>query len=115
MFLPQSDIRKIQQIMQDKPVKAIYLFGSYARGQADKNSDVDLLVEFDYNELNKKYDYFDIKYDLENNLRKKVDLISAKKLLMSKIATLVERDKILIYETPKSEKTDTQAGDSLGG
>ena len=98
MFLPQSDIYKIQQTVQDKPVNAVYLFGSYARGQADKNSDVDLLVEFDYNELNKKYDYFDIKYDLENNLHKKVDLLSAKKLLVSKIAAFVERDKILIYE-----------------
>ncbi|GHT65832.1 hypothetical protein FACS189452_00650 [Bacteroidia bacterium] len=98
MFLPASDIQKIQQLMQDKPIVRAYLFGSYARGQADSGSDVDLLVEFDYSTLNKKYDYFDIKFDVEDTLHKKVDLVSVRTMSHSKIFPFVERDKILIYE-----------------
>ncbi len=84
--------------MQDKPVIRVYLFGSYARGEADENSDVDLLVEFDYEKLNKPYDYFDIKFDVEDNLHKKVDVLSAKMLEKSAIAPFIEHDKLLIYE-----------------
>jgi predicted nucleotidyltransferase len=84
--------------MRDKPVRKVYLFGSYARGQATRHSDIDLLVEFDYTKLNKEYDYFDIKFEVEDYLQKKVDLVSAKMLSTSKIAPFVEQDKILIYE-----------------
>jgi predicted nucleotidyltransferase len=98
MYLSASDINKIRQLMQNKPVHKVYLFGSYARGQATHNSDIDLLVEFDYAELNKEYDYFDIKFEVEDYLQKKVDLVSAKMLPASKIAPFVEHDKILIYE-----------------
>jgi predicted nucleotidyltransferase len=84
--------------MRDKPVRKVYLFGSYARGQATSDSDIDLLVEFDYTKLNKEYDYFDIKFEVEDRLHKKVDLVSAKMLAASKIAPFVEHDKLLIYE-----------------
>jgi predicted nucleotidyltransferase len=38
----------IQQFFAGKPVKKAYLFGSYARNEAGKNSDIDLLVELDH-------------------------------------------------------------------
>ncbi|MFT4060916.1 MAG: nucleotidyltransferase domain-containing protein [Edaphocola sp.] len=37
----------VADYFKDKPVKRVYLFGSYARGEADENSDVDLLVDLD--------------------------------------------------------------------
>ena len=44
-------IEQIQQTVQDyfkdKPVKKVFLFGSYARNEAEENSDVDLLVDLD--------------------------------------------------------------------
>jgi uncharacterized protein len=44
-------VQQIKQVVtdyfKDKPVKRVYLFGSYARGEADENSDVDLLVDLD--------------------------------------------------------------------
>lgn len=84
--------------MQDKPVIRLYLFGSYARGEADSKSDIDLLAEFDYDELNKLYDYFDIKFAVEDQLQKKVDLVSAKMVNKSDMSSLIEKDKTLIYE-----------------
>ena len=54
-------------------VKNIALFGSYAKNQASTNSDIDFLVEFKPGE--KTFDkYMDLKFYLEDNLNKKVDL-----------------------------------------
>jgi len=56
-------------------IKSIALFGSYVSGQANNNnSDIDLLVEFKEGE--KTFDnYMDLKFYLEDNLNKDVDLV----------------------------------------
>ena len=41
--------RAVQQAAQGYPVKRVELFGSYANGTADEESDVDFLVEFSEN------------------------------------------------------------------
>ncbi len=55
-------IDQIQQTVaayfKDKPVKKVWLFGSYARGEATEDSDVDLLVR--YNDAPKRVSFFDI-------------------------------------------------------
>ncbi len=53
-------------------VTKIGLFGSYARGEAREDSDVDIAVEIESD--NKFRSFFDLKYFLENGLNKKVDL-----------------------------------------
>ena len=50
--LDMLTIDQIQTVVadyfRDKPVKKVWLFGSYARGEESEESDVDLLVELDY-------------------------------------------------------------------
>ena len=41
--------RAVQQAAAEYPVKRVELFGSYANGTADADSDVDFLVEFNEN------------------------------------------------------------------
>lgn len=78
MVLTQAYIKQVvQEYFKDKPVERVYLFGSYARGEADENSDIDLLFT-----LKKKcrIGYFGLAtyvVDLENILHKKVDLVDA--------------------------------------
>ena len=48
MHLSAQKLKTIRTYFQDKPVLKAYLFGSYARGEADRKSDVDILVELDY-------------------------------------------------------------------
>ncbi|MFW6311907.1 MAG: nucleotidyltransferase family protein [Nanoarchaeota archaeon] len=55
-------------------VKKIGLFGSYIKDQETEGSDIDILVEFKEN--SKTFDnYMDLKFYLEDNLKKKVDLV----------------------------------------
>ena len=53
-------------------VKAIYLFGSYARGEADENSDLDFLVYID--EGFKLTNVLALGEELREALQKKVDI-----------------------------------------
>ena len=55
-------------------VKRIALFGSYARGEQNDSSDIDVLVEFMEDAVT--FDnYMDLKFDLEDLFQKKVDLV----------------------------------------
>lgn len=61
------------QFCEKYPMKRIGLFGSYARGEADEESDIDLVVEFAENIGLLKI--IGLKVDLEEHFRKKVDLV----------------------------------------
>jgi len=85
---------KIIRILQKHDVKKAALFGSVARGEATKGSDIDLLVEF----KGKKslLDLVGLKLELEEKLEQKVDILTYKSihpLLRSRI--LAEKKVIL--------------------
>ncbi|HIH63240.1 MAG: hypothetical protein QT05_C0010G0005 [archaeon GW2011_AR13] len=68
--------KKIMPILKKNKVVRAGIFGSYARGEQKKNSDVDILVE-----IKKRISLFDfagIKIELEEKLGKKVDLVEYK-------------------------------------
>ena len=50
------------------------IFGSYARGEEKKNSDIDILVEF--SESKTLFDLLNLQYALEDALKKKVDVLT---------------------------------------
>ncbi len=53
-------------------VKSIALFGSYAKDEQNEDSDIDIAVEIESE--NKFKSFFDLKYYLEEHLKKRVDL-----------------------------------------
>jgi predicted nucleotidyltransferase len=57
-------------------VKSIALFGSFARDEAEMESDIDLLVDIPSSFEN----YFDLKYFLEDAFKRSVDLGKEKTL-----------------------------------
>lgn len=77
MILTQENIKQVvQDYFKDKPVTKVYLFGSYARGDADENGDVDLIVEID--DTNKRlslFDFIKLQLGIEKSLNKKVDMV----------------------------------------
>ncbi len=44
VFTIEDIVRLVKPVAEKYGVKAVYLFGSYARGEADEDSDLDLLV-----------------------------------------------------------------------
>jgi len=96
MNLRQEHIESIKSFFRNKPVLKAYLFGSFARGEADDNSDIDILVELDYS---KKIglEFIKMQLDLQELLQHKVDLLS-EKAISKYIRPLIENDKRLIYD-----------------
>lgn len=94
--LDASEIkRRSQKIFEQSDfIKRVYLFGSYARNEADEKSDIDFLVEINRDvglEFFGLYDY------LQEEFKKNVDVITqdeAEYIMENKI----EIDKLLIYE-----------------
>lgn len=84
MILTIEEItKKVAPIAKKYNLKEVYLFGSYARGEAREESDIDLLyVKFDNSmSLTTKYMLLD---ELEDSLGKKVDLVSLQAFVMNK-------------------------------
>lgn len=60
--------------IRDLGVRRIGLFGSFVRGEAGEESDIDILVEFV--EGRRSFDtYMDLKFLLEDLFKRKVDLV----------------------------------------
>lgn len=79
------------------PIEKAWIFGSYARGEETRKSDIDILVRLDKNAPISLFDYIRIMQDLQDLLHKKVDLIQEEGL-KNFARESVEKDKILIYE-----------------
>lgn len=96
MTLDSSQIESIKDYFKTRPVLKAYLFGSFVRGIANRNSDIDILVDLDYSQKI-GLQFIQMKLDLEKLLNIEVDLVSSNG--MSKyIKPLVDVEKRLIYE-----------------
>ena len=82
-------------------IKKAYLFGSYARGEADEKSDVDIRIEKgDNNKLKSLIQVSGFRRKLEEVLFKKVDLITImpKQALYDIFRKKVQQEEVLLYE-----------------
>ena len=67
-----KDIKKaLIPVLESHNISFCYLFGSYARGDASRTSDVDLLVDTDIT----GFDYFSLVEEIRQALSKKIDLL----------------------------------------
>ena len=76
-------------------VKKAVLFGSYVKGMADKNSDVDLLLDSNLRGLK----FVGLIEDVRSALDKEVDVFDETHIIPgSKISSEIQKDGIVIYE-----------------
>lgn len=96
MKLSASDIQIVKDYFSGQPVIKAYLFGSYSRNEADRNSDIDILVDLDYSK-HIGLGFVQMQTDLQQKLKKKIDLVSSK-AVSKHLQPFIEKDKVLIYE-----------------
>ena len=91
----------IQQTIADyfktQPVRKVWLFGSFARGEETPDSDIDILVEYDDNARISLLTISHMMGDLEKSTGRRIDLIENGCLLPFAVDS-ANRDKKLIYE-----------------
>ncbi len=86
---------KVCSVAKNFEVNKIYLFGSYVKGEATENSDIDLYMESNLFGL----PYFEFAEVLRGKLNKKIGLLSNKTILeMSVIDKEIKKTGVLIYE-----------------
>ena len=67
--------RRVQPVAEKYHLRAVYVFGSYARGEAREDSDIDLLIDAEGSGL-RGFAYGGLYQDLEDALEKPIDLIT---------------------------------------
>lgn len=86
--------QRIKPIIEKHQIKDVYLFGSYSRGEACENSDIDIYC--DKGDLRTLYDEIDLIEELEVSLGKKVDLVTIGSKMPDYFKQQIEEDMIKI-------------------
>jgi len=87
-------IRKLVEILKRYGAKKIEIFGSYARGEAKKVSDLDVIVEF--KERKSLLDLVGIEQELEDKLGVKIDLLTKKSISPYLIEKIEKEAKVIL-------------------
>jgi predicted nucleotidyltransferase len=98
---PQLSKEKIIGIIRDffkkdGRVSKAWIFGSFARGDYNHKSDIDLMVRFNDSSKTSLFDYADIAFLLEEKLKTKIDLVEEGYLQPFALET-AKKDLLLIY------------------
>ena len=101
MNLAPAEKEKIVEICERNDIEFCAVFGSFARGEATEESDIDLLVRFS---KSKGFDWADAALEIEDALGRKVDL-ATENMIGKDIRESVYRDlKVLFDKSAKNRK-----------
>ena len=75
MYTQQELINKLTPIFKKFPIKRAALFGSYARGEQNSDSDVDIFLEIDYTDVLPDI-VLSIWDDVESDINLKADVLT---------------------------------------
>ena len=95
--MKQNIVHKLQAFFPSYPIEKAWVFGSYARGDETRKSDIDIMVSFDKDAQISLFDYIGMMNDLEDLFHRKIDLVEEGQL-RTWARESVEQEKILIYE-----------------
>ena len=91
--------RRVRPVAERYRLRAVYVFGSYARGEAREDSDVDLLIDADGSGL-RGFAYGGLYQDLADALEKPIDMITVSSLTQ----TSCHKSDIRFRETLQRER-----------
>ena len=89
---------KIIKLCERYQVKHLFAFGSVLTNRFSDSSDVDLLVDINSkNPIDYAENYFDLKFELEDLLKRKIDLLEERGLKNKYLIENIDNSKLLIY------------------
>ncbi len=95
IYTPLQIQMLLQPVFKDYKVRKAILFGSYAKGYAGKQSDIDILVDSGLKGLA----FFGLLEDVVTTLGKEVDLLDVSQLKYnSQVGEEIQKSGVVIYE-----------------
>ena len=98
MFL-DNYITQITLLCREHKVKSLFAFGSVLTKKFDPKSDIDFVVDIMANNpIDYAENYFELKFKLEDLLKKPIDLLEQKGLRNSHLIQNINNSKKKLYE-----------------
>ena len=93
-----EEIKKIlEELLKDKPVYKVILFGSYAKKKATQKSDIDLII--DTNSTLKGFALLKLICEIEEKLQKEIDGFEKYEIIEnSLIDKEIKKSGVVVYE-----------------
>ena len=91
-------IDQIKRLCELNKVRALFAFGSVTTEKFRVDSDIDLVVDIDENDpISYSDKYFNLKFQLEEILKRQIDLLEQKAIRNRYLKSEIERTKVQIY------------------
>lgn len=98
MNLIELNIERVKNLCVKNKVKKLFVFGSVLKANFNKESDIDLIVEFDDVNLYEYADnYFNFKDELEILFKRSIDLLEQSGIKNPYLIRQIDSEKQLIY------------------
>jgi predicted nucleotidyltransferase len=99
MNLIEKNIDSLIGLCKQHKVKELYIFGSILTSKFNKDSDIDMLVQFENIDILEYADnYFDFKEKLEKLLGREIDLLENQAIRNPIFRKILDRDKKIVYD-----------------
>lgn len=95
MMNKEDIFEKMTRILKNQGARKIAVFGSYVRGEAKPESDIDIIVEF--SERKSLLDLVGIEQEVSDALGIKVDLLTEKSI-SPYLIDRIKKEMVVIYE-----------------
>jgi len=94
----QNHINAINKLCKSHKVKSLYAFGSVLTDRFNDDSDIDLVVDFQPQEvLDYGDNYYDLKFSLQEILKRPIDLLEERAIKNPYFRQSLEKERQLIY------------------
>jgi len=98
MTVIDQNINQIVQLCKINKVRSLFAFGSVITDKFRPDSDIDLVVDIDDNDpISYSDKYFNLKFQLEEILKRQIDLLEQKAIRNKFLKREIERTKVQIY------------------
>ena len=98
MQLISDHIGEIKTLCDQHSVRSLFAFGSVTNNKFKAGSDIDLVVDIDEPDPLEYTDhYFELKFQLEQILKREIDLLEEKAIRNPILKQEIDRTKVLVY------------------